>query len=156
LSNLIVARAPQAVGAGLLQANSVALITQVFRSRELGHALGIQAAIQATAMTVGSFVGAMLIATIGWRLIFYVNIPIGIVGFFLAHFILPKYHATHRRQRIGHSGIFSFTLALAGLALAVNYARTRGWASPLVLSLLVMGTVCLLLFAIIEHKVKVR
>jgi EmrB/QacA subfamily drug resistance transporter len=151
---LIVARALQAVGAGLLQANSVALITQVFRSRELGHALGIQAAIQATAMALGPFVGAMLIATVGWRLIFYVNVPIGIAGFFLAHFILPRYHLSNRRQKIDYRGIFSFTLALLGLALAVNYAQTRGWTSPLVLSLLVMGATCLVLFVMVEHKVK--
>jgi EmrB/QacA subfamily drug resistance transporter len=151
---LIVARALQAVGAGLLQANSVALITQVFRSRELGHALGIQAAIQATAMALGPFVGAMLIATVGWRLIFYVNVPIGVVGFFLAHFILPRYHSSNRRQKIDYRGIFSFTLALLGLALAVNYAQTRGWASPFVLSLLMMGGICLVLFVVVEHKVK--
>jgi len=59
---LIVARALQAIGAGLLQANSVALITQVFRSRELGRALGIQAAVQATAMALGPFIGAVLVA----------------------------------------------------------------------------------------------
>ncbi len=93
-------------------------------------------------MALGPFVGAMLIATVGWRLIFYVNVPIGVVGFFLAHFILPRYRSSNRRQKIDYKGIFSFTLALLGLALAVNYAQTRGWASPFVLSLLVMGGIC--------------
>ncbi|MBV8456007.1 MAG: MFS transporter [Acetobacteraceae bacterium] len=96
--------------------------------------------------------GAMLIATVGWRLILYVNVPIGIVG--LTHFILPRYHSSSRRQKIDYRGIFSFTLALLGLALAVNYAQTRGWASPFVLSLLIMGGVCLVLFVMVEHKVK--
>jgi EmrB/QacA subfamily drug resistance transporter len=151
---LIVARALQAIGAGLLQANSVALITQVFRRRSLGQALGIQAALQATAMALGPFVGALLIATVGWRGIFYVNVPIGIAGFFLAHLILPKYHSTSRRQEIDYNGIVCFTIALLGPALAVNSAQTRGWGAPLVIAELVLGAVCLGLFVIIERRAR--
>lgn len=149
---LIVARALQAVGAGLLQANSVALITQVFRRRELGEALGIQAAIQATAMALGPFVGALLIATVGWRVIFFVNVPIGIVGFCLAHFILPRHHCCSQRQKIDYNGIICFTVALLGLALAVNSAQSRGWGAPLVIAELVLGVVCLAWFVVIERK----
>jgi EmrB/QacA subfamily drug resistance transporter len=148
---LIVARAVQAVGAGLLQANSVALITQVFRRRELGGALGIQAAIQATAMALGPLVGALLIATVGWRAIFFVNVPIGIVGFFLAHLTLPRYFSARSRQKIDYKGIGCFTIALLCLVLAVNSAQGRGWGAPPVVCELVVGAVCLGLFVMVER-----
>jgi EmrB/QacA subfamily drug resistance transporter len=149
---LTVARAVQAIGAGLLQANSVALITHVFRRRELGEALGIQAAIQATAMALGPLVGALLIATVGWRAIFFVNVPIGIVGFFLAHLTLPRYFSARSRQKIDYKGIGCFTISLLGLVLAVNSAESRGWVAPLVVAELVVGAVCLGLFVMIERK----
>lgn len=151
---LIVARALQAIGAGLLQANSVALITQVFRSRELGRALGIQAAVQATAMALGPFIGAVLVAWVGWRAIFYVNVPIGIIGGIAAHFVLPRYHPTRRRQRIDYPGIVLFTAALMGVALAVNQAQTSGWGAPVVLIEMALGLIGLALFVMTEHKAK--
>jgi EmrB/QacA subfamily drug resistance transporter len=151
---LIVARALQAVGAGLLQANSVALITQVFRSRELGQALGIQAAIQAAAMALGPFLGAMLIAFVGWRAIFYVNVPIGIVGGIAAHIVLPRHHATNRKQKIDYLGIVLFMAALMGLVLAVNEAEFRGWGSPVILAEIVLGLLCLAAFVKVQLKVK--
>ena len=151
---LIVARAMQAIGAGLLQANSVALITQVFRTRELGRALGIQAATQATAMALGPFIGAVLVAWVGWRAIFYVNVPIGIVGGIAAHFVLPRYHARAGRARIDYPGIVLFTAALMGLALAVNHAEAHGWNSLTVLIELALGLVCLGAFIAAERRTK--
>jgi Major Facilitator Superfamily. len=61
---LIFSRVLQAIGAGLLQANSVAIITQAFPSNELGKAIGLQGSVQAIAMSVGPFVGGMLIALV--------------------------------------------------------------------------------------------
>lgn len=143
---LIVARGLQAIGAGLLQANSVALITVVFRKRDLGQALGVQAAIQATAMALGPFIGAMLIAGIGWRIIFYVNVPIGIVGLVLAHFVLPRFHPVGQRKQIDYAGIMLFTLGLLGVALGVNTAQSAGWASPVVITELVVGLIAFVFF----------
>lgn len=151
---LIVARALQAIGAGLLQANSVALITQVFRSRELGRALGIQAAVQATAMALGPFIGAILVAAIGWRAIFYVNVPIGIVGGIAAHIVLPRHHASARKQKIDYPGIVLFTIALMGIALGVNQAQTSGWGAPVVLAEVLVGAIGLAGFIVTELRVK--
>lgn len=151
---LIVARALQAIGAGLLQANSVALITQVFRSRQLGRALGIQAAVQATAMALGPFIGAVLVATVGWRAIFYVNVPIGIVGGIAAHVVLPRYHSSARRQKIDYPGIALLSATLLGIALAVNQAQSSGWGASLVLTELTVGLAALIGFIMVERRVK--
>ncbi len=105
-SFIIAARVLQAVGAGLLQANSVALITQAFPGNERGRAIGIQGAVQAIAMAVGPFVGGILIASVGWRAVFYINLPIGIMGTVAALFILPAdvKSAVERENRLSRHG----------------------------------------------------
>lgn len=151
---LVLARSLQAIGAALLQANSVALVTQVFRSRQLGRALGIQAAVQGMAMALGPFIGAMLITFAGWRSIFYVNVPIGIAGAIAARFILPRYHPTHEGMKLDYLGSCLLTVGLMGLVLAVNAAGSAGWTSPLILSELSLGIVCLAAFTVTELRVK--
>lgn len=154
IETLVLARCLQAVGAALLQANSVALITQVFRSRELGRALGTQAAVQGTAMALGPFIGAMLITFAGWRFIFYVNVPIGIAGAIAARFVLPRYHPKHKGVKLDYVGSALLTVGLVGVVLAVNEAGTAGWRSPVILAQLLVGFFCLAAFAVTELIVK--
>lgn len=151
---LVLSRALQAVGAALLQANSVALVTQVFRSRQLGRALGVQAAVQGMAMALGPFVGAMLITFVGWRFIFYVNVPIGIAGAIAARYTLPRYHPHPKGMTLDYLGSALLTFGLMGLVLAVNEAGSAGWTAPSILVELALGGVCLAAFVAVELKVK--
>lgn len=153
VDTLVAARALQAVGAALLQANSVALITQVFRRRSLGRALGTQAAVQGTAMALGPFVGAMLITFAGWRFVFFVNVPIGIAGAIAAYYILPRHHRRHG-VKLDYLGSALLTIGLMALVLAVNRAGTAGWSSPVILSHLLLGLFCLAAFAVTERLVR--
>ncbi len=123
---LIAARVLQAVGAGLLQANSVALITQAFPGKERGKAIGIQGAVQAIAMAVGPFVGGVLIASVGWRAVFYINIPIGILGTIAALFILPPNEKTNKKESIDYLGTVFFASGLAFLVLGFNEVVSWG------------------------------
>ena len=128
-SFIIAARVLQAVGAGLLQANSVALITQAFPASERGKAIGIQGAVQAIAMAVGPFVGGILISTIGWRAVFYINIPIGILGTVAALYILPPNQTSGKKESIDYLGTVFFASGLAFLVLAFNEVVNLGWGS---------------------------
>ncbi len=152
-SFMIAARVLQAVGAGLLQANSVALITEAFPTKERGRAIGIQGGIQAIAMAIGPFVGGVLIATIGWRAIFYVNIPIGILGTIAALLVLPSTPQPRRREKIDYLGATLFAGGLGLVVLAFNEGVKLGWDSPTILMYFVAGTVLLALFVITELKV---
>jgi MFS family permease len=87
---LIAARALQALGAALLQANSVALIAQNLPSRSLARGLGVQGAAQAIGLALGPALGGLLLAFAGWRLIFLVNLPAGLLGIALARTLLPR------------------------------------------------------------------
>jgi EmrB/QacA subfamily drug resistance transporter len=153
---LIFSRVLQAIGAGLLQANSVAIITQAFPSNELGKAIGLQGSVQAIAMSVGPFVGGMLIALVNWRLIFYVNVPIGIIGTFMALFILPssKANIKKKREKIDYFGISFFAAGLAFLVLAVNEGAKLGWTSPIILTYFLIAIIFLPLFIYTELKVE--
>ncbi len=151
---IIAARVLQAVGAGLLQANSVALITQAFPASERGKAIGIQGAVQAIAMAVGPFVGGILISTIGWRAVFYINIPIGILGTIAALYILPPNQNTGKKESIDYLGTLFFASGLAFLVLAFNEVVSLGWGSSTIMVYFLNAFILLGLFVLTEMRVK--
>ena len=151
---MIVSRVIQAIGAGLLQANSVALITHAFPTSERGKAIGIQGAVQAIAMSVGPFVGGILIATVGWRAIFYVNIPIGILGTLAALFILPPNQKVVKKEKVDYLGTVLFASGLAFIVLAFNEGVKLGWDSHTIMMYFASGIALLTLFIVTELKVE--
>jgi EmrB/QacA subfamily drug resistance transporter len=129
LGLLVAARFVQAIGAVMLQANSYALIRDVLPASQLGTGLGAQGAAQAVGLSVGPVLGGALTALGGWRLIFLVNVPIGLCGLALGWFLLPR--STHRdpESRIDIRGTFLLaaipSTVIAGLSLAEP--GTPGW-----------------------------
>ena len=153
-SFLIFSRVLQAVGAGLLQANSVAIITAAFPGNERGKAIGIQGAVQAVAMSIGPFVGGLLIKAVSWRAIFYVNLPIGIIGVLMALLILPKSESSGKKEKIDFFGILTFSPGLACMVLALNKGEKLGWTSNTILAYFALAAVLLTAFVITELKVE--
>jgi EmrB/QacA subfamily drug resistance transporter len=149
---MIAARVIQGIGAGLLQANSVALITEAFPHNERGKAIGVQGAVQAIAMSVGPFVGGILIATVGWRVIFYVNIPIGIIGTLAGLLILPANRKVKSEEKVDYLGTALFSAGLASIVLAFNEVGKMGWGSQVFTLYLLAGLVLLALFVMAELK----
>ena len=145
LGLLVAARFVQAVGAVMLQANSYALIRDVLPTSKLGTGLGIQGAAQAVGLTLGPVLGGALTALGGWRWIFLVNVPIGLVGLGLGWFLLPR--STHRdsESRIDAQGTVLLaaipSAALAALSLAAQ-PDTPAWT---IVALAILA--CLLAFA---------
>jgi len=151
---MIAARIIQAVGAGLLQANSVALIMHAFPSNERGKAIGIQAAVQAIAMSAGPFVGGILIATIGWQAIFYVNIPIGVLGTVAALFILPLDRRADKKEKVDYLGTVLFASGLAFIVLAFNEGVKLESGSSTTTVLFIHACILLGLFVLTELRVE--
>jgi MFS family permease len=87
---LVAARVLQGLGAALLQANSIALIAVALPPRELARGLGVQGAAQAGGLALGPVLGGLLLALGGWRLIFLVNVPTGLLGLALGWLLLPR------------------------------------------------------------------
>ncbi|MDA8389017.1 MAG: MFS transporter, partial [Nitrospiraceae bacterium] len=151
---LIGARVLQAVGAGLLQANAIAIITAAMPATERGKAIGIQGATQAVAMSVGPFVGGMIISAIGWRYIFYLNVPIGLLGMCAALLILPGDKKKEQKESVDYAGTAFFSTGLLFLVLGFNRMVELGLHSPAIMLYFAGAAVLLTLFIITELKVR--
>ncbi len=90
LGALIALRVVQAGGAALLQANSVALVVTSVPARNRRTALGVQAAAQAVGLASGPVIGGLLVAAAGWRLVFFLNVPVGVLAVVAGIYLLPR------------------------------------------------------------------
>ena len=136
LPALVGFRALQGVGAAMYQANSVAILVGAIPKSRLGRAVGIQGAAQALGLAMGPAVGGALVGLGGWRLIFYVNVPVGALGVALAWLLVPRSTNLSARARFDWAGLGLFGPAVCGLVLALSEGPRTGWASPATLSLL--------------------
>ena len=138
-------RAVQAVGAAMLQANSVAIIALAVPRRRLGRALGIQGAAQALGLALGPSVGGLLLAAGGWRLLFLVNVPVGMVGFVAALLFVPRSTHLQGRGEFDWPGFALFFPSAAALVFAISEGNHQGWTSPLIVASVIvtlgLGTV---------------
>lgn len=151
---LIATRVLQAVGAAMLMSNSSAIITATFPPRERGKALGLTGTVVALGSLTGPALGGLLIGLANWRSIFYINVPIGIIGYAAAFLILPTDDPRKNSERFDSAGALTFTLGMISILLGINNGESWGWTSPAVLLSLFVGMVLLILFILIEHKVE--
>jgi MFS family permease len=150
-------RIAQAVGGAMLMANSAAIITDAFPSRQRGMALGVNM----VAGIAGSFLGLVLgglLAAWDWRSIFWVNVPFGLIGTVWAYRSL---HETGIRKpaKIDWWGNVTFAVGLTALLAGITYGiqpyggHTMGWTNPWVVAGLVGGVALLAAFCVVETKV---
>ncbi|HEX3802998.1 MAG TPA: MFS transporter [Solirubrobacteraceae bacterium] len=148
----------QAVGGSMLQANSPAILTDAFPAEQRGFALGTNQVAGLAGMFIGLVAGGIL-ATIDWRLIFWVNVPVGIYGTAWAYWKLRETGERHR-ARIDWWGNIFFAVGLSAILVGITYGiqphghHTMGWTSAFVLSLVIGGLLLLVCFVLIEHRVK--
>lgn len=134
-------RVLQAVGAAMLQANSVAIIALAVPRRSLGRAVGIQGAAQAVGLALGPAVGGLLLAAGGWRLLFLINVPFGIVGMAAGLFLIPRSRELAGRMRFDWPGLLLFVPAVIAVLGAISLGNTAGWTSTAILGAITAGAV---------------
>ena len=131
---LIAARALQGLGAAILVPNSLSLLSHAYGDeRERGRAVGIWAAGASLALTAGPLVGGGLIALVGWRSIFLVNLPIGLLGLALTWRYASETTRSAQRE-IDLPGQLAAMAALGCLAGALIEGGSEGWGSTLVIA----------------------
>lgn len=145
-------RAVQAIGAAMLQANSVAIIYAAMPRSKLGRGIGIQGAAQALGLALGPAVGGLLVAAGGWRWIFWVNVPIGIAGVVLGWLFIPRSQNLMRGRGFDWTGLALFFPFVVALLAAISLGNDVGWASPLILVLLVGAVVLAAWFLVRESR----
>ncbi len=155
---LIIFRIVQAVGGAFIMANTFAIITDNFPPRERGFAISINSVAAVSGVSIGIVLGGVL-ATIYWRDIFLVSIPVGIFGTFWS-FIKLKDKREKSTQHIDIAGNIVYALGLIILLLGITYGITpyrnnpMGWTNPFVITALVIGTAMLLFLPFIEKRAR--
>jgi len=152
LASLDAFRVVQAVGAVMLQANSIAIIAASLPREKLGRGIGVQGTAQALGLAVGPFVGGLLIGLGGWRLIFLVNVPIAAVGVITAWLFVPRSRELPEREPFDWIGLALFTPGLASLLLVLSFGNERGWRSAEIVSLLTVFVGTIVAFVVHERR----
>ena len=148
---LNLSRAAQGVGGAIMFATSLALIAAAFTGKERGTAFGIYGAVLGGAVAVGPLVGGAITTGIGWRWIFFVNVPIGIVAIAMTLSKIQESQDPNHR-RVDWIGFVSFSAALFMLVFALIRGNDDGWTSPLIVGLLAGAVVLLTVFLVAEWR----
>jgi DHA2 family methylenomycin A resistance protein-like MFS transporter len=151
---LIASRAIQGIGAAILVPNSLALLNHAYPDeKQRGRAVGIWAAGASLALTAGPLAGGGLIALIGWRSIFLVNLPIGIAGLWLT-WRYARETARSRQHELDLAGQAAAIGALGCLAGAIIEGGARGWSNPWVLTGFIAFVLLAALFILQERRTR--
>src|SRR5919109_3778803 len=151
-TELIAARGVQGVGAALMMPSTLSIISATFDVRERGTAIGIWAGVSAMALAIGPLLGGIITEHISWNWIFYVNVPIGVLGVVTSVFVVPESRDTSHEQRLDLPGLISSGIGLLALVYALIEANNYGWTSFRILGLLVVGVVALATFVLLEMR----
>jgi len=125
LGMLIAFRAVQGVGASLMTPQTMAVITRTFPAETRGAAMGLWGATSGVAMLVGPLAGGLLVDGFGWEWIFFVNLPVGVIGFVLAAILVPKLK-THE-HKFDLVGVFLSAVALFLLVFGLQEGQKYDW-----------------------------
>lgn len=148
---LNLARAVQGVGGAIMFATSLALIANAFMGRDRGTAFGIYGAVIGGAVAVGPLIGGAITSGIGWRWIFFVNVPIGVVAILIT-FAKIMESKDPRARRVDWIGFVTFSASLFALVFALVRGNDLGWGSPTIVGLLVGAGVLMVVFFVNEAK----
>jgi EmrB/QacA subfamily drug resistance transporter len=153
---LTAARAFAGIGGAMLQANSIAITAAVFPERERGTALGMSGTIVAAGLVAGPTVGGILTDALGWRSVFYIAIPVGLLGIPLAMAVLRESRistpGSHRHEPFDWTGSVLWAGFLFAFLFALNQGASLGWRSPAILSTFVASAVLVVAFVAVELR----
>jgi len=150
---LVLFRLLQGIGAALLFANSTALVTDAFPSWQRGFALGINMMAGTTGFVVGVVLGGIITEFLGWRYIFFINIPFGVFATTWAFLRLHEIVEPERTAHFDIGGMVTFPLGIASILGALTFVVRGRAGDPITTGLLVAGVLLLALFLLIERRV---
>jgi EmrB/QacA subfamily drug resistance transporter len=152
LGALVAFRMVQAVGGSMLNPVAMSIITNTFTERtERARAIGIWGGVVGLSMALGPVVGGVLVSTVGWRSIFWVNIPVGIAAIILTAVFVPESKAP-RARRFDPVGQVLVMVALATLVYGIIEGPGHGWGSPVIIACFAVAAVAGMAFAWYEMR----
>src|SRR5512133_3032528 len=143
---LIGARVVQGVGAALMNPATLSIITATFPPRQRGTAIGIWAGVSALALAIGPIVGGLLTEKVNWSWIFFINIPVGVLGVIAARLFIDETKDTSKEQRLDLPGLVTSGTGLFALTYGLIETNDHSWTSTRVLTLFAIAAVALVAF----------
>ncbi|MET1004477.1 MAG: DHA2 family efflux MFS transporter permease subunit, partial [Propionibacteriaceae bacterium] len=149
---LIVFRMMQAVGGSMLNPVAMSIITNTFTEpRERARAIGVWGGVVGLSMALGPVLGGVLVAGLGWRSIFWINVPVGVAAIALAALFVPESQA-ERPRRLDPVGQILVLLVLASLTYGIIEGPVAGWATPLIVGCFILGAAALTGLLVYESR----
>jgi EmrB/QacA subfamily drug resistance transporter len=149
---LIAARGVQGVGAALMMPATLSIITATFEAKERVIAISIWSALSGAALAIGPTIGGVLVEHAGWEWIFYINIPVGVLGIFGTLWLVDESRDTSAERRLDVPGLATSALGIFALNYALIQANDYGWSSARIVLSFVAAAVFLVLFVVLEMR----
>jgi EmrB/QacA subfamily drug resistance transporter len=153
---LIAARVLQGVGGATMLPLALAIIAATFQGRERNVAIGLYGGVTGLATALGPVIGGLLVTNVSWQSIFYLNVPIGVVGIGLCLWAVTESFDTKAPRSVDFFGLVTLTIALFCLVLALIQGSDpdKGWTSAYILTLFGISVAALVVFVIGELRLK--
>ncbi|MEN6351156.1 MAG: DHA2 family efflux MFS transporter permease subunit [Syntrophomonas sp.] len=151
VNSMVAARIVQAVGGSIMQPLGMAFIYRVTPRQQMGLTMGIFGIAAMAAPAIGPTLGGYLVEYVNWRLIFLINVPIGIMNLFLTTILLKETELV-KGHLFDHTGLVSSVIGLFCLLLALSQGNKHGWSSAYIISLITIASISLTIFVINELR----
>ena len=152
---LIAARVVQGLGGALMNPATLSIITATFPPKQRGTAIGIWAGVSAMALAIGPLVGGLLTEHANWNWIFFINVPIGLLGLLAVPFFIDETRDTSLHQRPDIPGLATSGIGLFAITYAFIESNSYGWSSGRIVGAFVVGGIAILAFALLERHQRV-
>lgn len=153
IEGVLIFRALQGVSAALLMPQTIALLRSTFPREKFGMAVGIWGGVSSVAIAGGPLVSGLLVQSVGWEWVFYINVPFAILGIVMAALVVRE-TAAEKGGGIDILGIILLAGALFAVVFAVVQAQVWGWGSAATIGVFVAALVLFALFILVESRVK--
>ena len=154
ITTLNLARAFQGLGASAMMPLSLSIISAEFHGKERGTAFGIWGGVSGLATAIGPLVGGILVEKVNWQSIFYINVPIGMIGIVLSIWAIHESKEERAPHFIDLFGLITLTISMLCLVLALMQGNNKGWSSSYILTLFVVAAIFLVVFIVGELRIK--
>lgn len=146
----IFSRALQGVGGALLIPSTGAIIIDSFPEEQRGRAMGIYVSAGSVFLAIGPFIGGVFAEYLSWRLVFWMNLPIALIGLILTLLFVPP--SKGKAEHFDWLGFLTFALGITLIVVPLMQTEQWGWLSPITISLLTAGLLLLLLLCFVDRK----
>src|SRR4029079_870532 len=131
---------------------TLSIIVATFPPRQRGQAIGIWAGVSALALAIGPLGGGLIVQNLNWNWIFFVNVPVGVLGIVVSQFAIRESRDTSHEQSIDVPGLLTSAAFLFALSYALVEGNSHGWSSPEILGLFATAAVLLVAFIVLEKR----